>query len=98
MELSLRLNYTKYITQSNTVSESDESEYRYIDPPLEWFRIFDIDSNAQDLRDEIDLICNEIVDGIQDWSQFGSVSAAMHGGKAHLRLIKCTIVGTADKA
>ena len=52
---------------------SDSEEYRYIDPPLQWFRIFDPIQNEQDLKDEVQLIALEIIGAVQDCDQFGGV-------------------------
>eukprot|EP01083_Nonionella_stella_P064810 169265_1 len=73
MELSLRLNYEKYRQQQeDTTTTTTDDKYRYIDPPLQWFRIFDVGENEQDLKDEIHLLCNEIINAVQDVDQFGT--------------------------
>ncbi|MCP4139067.1 MAG: hypothetical protein GY755_02050, partial [Chloroflexi bacterium] len=88
MELSLRLNYNKYQTQQEQINSNSsmEMEYKYIDPPLQLFRIFDINANQQHLKHEINLIALEIINAIQNVAT-GKVCLTFFITKFILRLI-----------
>ena len=78
MELSLRLNYKKYQLQQEKINQNENylneltnDDYKYINPPTHWFQIFDVNMNEQDLKDEVNLIANEILNALQDLGEFG---------------------------
>merc|ERR1711971_404350 len=92
MELSLRLNYAKYQKQQELQNNDalplsiDESAYYFINPPLAWFCIFDCcTQNESDLIDEINLLCNEIVNAIQDEKLLQNVECLRHFRKNMLK-------------